>query len=224
MKCPIERLSMNKRLALIAALLGIIALFIGNPNNKNTIKVNAKELALSTIKDQDEISVLQLAKWIIEDRADFTLVDLRDEKLFNEYSIPNSVNIPIENLLDSDLMKNEKIVLFGDDDITSAQAWFILKSANYKNVYILKGGLNEWKDKILYPKFSENASEEEKNTFEKVKQISLHFGGAPQIISGTTTTNIIQDIQTPSAPKILQPPAAPAGNLKNVPKKKREGC
>jgi len=117
-------------------------------------------------------------------------------------------------------MRNEKILLFGDDDITSAQAWFILKSANYKNVYILKGGLNEWKDKILYPKLSENATAEEKNNFEKVKQISLHFGGTPQIVSGTTT-NVIQNVQTPSAPKIVQPPA---GNLKNVPKKKREGC
>ncbi|MEG8946067.1 rhodanese-like domain-containing protein [Rosettibacter firmus] len=220
MKCPVEKLSLNKRLALITLLLGIIALFIGNPNNKNTIKVNAKELALSTIKDQDKISVLQLAEWIIEGRSDFTLVDLRNEKLFNKYSIPSAVNIPVENLLDSDLMRNEKILLFGDDDITSAQAWFILKSANYKNVYILKGGLNEWKDKILYPKLSENATAEEKNNFEKVKQISLHFGGTPQIVSGTTT-NVIQNVQTPSAPKIVQPPA---GNLKNVPKKKREGC
>lgn len=220
MKCPVEKLSLNKRLALITLLLGIIALFIGNPNNKNTIKVNAKELALSTIKDQDKISVLQLAEWIIEGRSDFTLVDLRNEKLFNEYSIPSAVNIPVENLLDSDLMRNEKILLFGDDDITSAQAWFILKSANYKNVYILKGGLNEWKDKILYPKLSENATAEEKNNFEKVKQISLHFGGTPQIVSGTTT-NVIQNVQTPSVPKIVQPPA---GNLKNVPKKKREGC
>ena len=221
MKCPIEKLSISKRLAIFAALMGILALFIGNPVNKNKITVNAKELALTAIGNQDEISVMELAEWLIEGRADFTLVDLRDEKSFNEYSIPASVNIPIENLLDSDLMRNEKIILYGEDDIASAQAWFILKSANYKSVYILKGGLNEWKEKILYPKLAENASSEEKAEFEKIKQISLHFGGVPQIVSGTTTSNVIQNVQTSPAPKITPPPAS---NLKSAPKKKREGC
>lgn len=220
MKCPIEKLSTSKRLALIAALLGIAALLIGNPVNKNKISVNAKELALTTVGNNDKISVTELAEWLIEGKADFTLVDLRDEKSFNEYSIPGAINIQIENLLDSDLMRSEKIILYGQDDIVSAQAWFILKSANYKYVYILKGGLNEWKEKILYPKLAENASSEEKAEFEKVKQISLHFGGSPQIVSGTTTLSVIQNVQTPSIPKI----SPPAGNLKSAPKKKREGC
>jgi len=221
MNCPIIKLNTNKRLALFAAILGILAFIIGNPNNKNKITVNAKELALSTIKNEDKISVMELADWLIKGKEDFVLVDLRDEKSYNEYAIPNSVNIEIENLLDSDLMRNEKIILYGDDDITSAQAWFILKSVNYKSVYILKGGMNAWKNEILYPKLADNATPEEKSEFEKVKQISLHFGGMPQIISGTAASNIIQNIQAPSIPKISAPPA---GSLKSTSKKKREGC
>lgn len=221
MNCPIIKLNTNKRLALFAALLGVVAFIIGNTNNKNKITVNAKDLALSTINDQDKISVMELADWLIKGKEDFVLVDLRDEKSYNEYAIPNSVNIEIETLLESDLMRNEKIILYGDDDIISAQAWFILKSANYKSVYILKGGMNAWKNEILYPKLADNATQEEKSEFEKVKQISLHFGGMPQIISGTITSNVIQDVQAPSVPKITTPPA---GNIKSAPKKKREGC
>ncbi|MDH7604327.1 MAG: rhodanese-like domain-containing protein [Melioribacter sp.] len=221
MNCPVIKLNTNKKLALLAAILGILAFIIGNPNNKNKITVNAKELALSTIKNEDKISVIELADWIIKGKEDFVLVDLRDEKSYNEYTIPNSVNIEIENLLDSDLMRNEKIILYGDDDITSAQAWFILKSANYKSVYILKGGMNAWKNEILYPKIADNATPEEKSEFEKVKQISFYFGGMPQIISGTTASSIIQNVQAPSIPKISAPPA---GNLKSATKKKREGC
>lgn len=220
MKCPIEKLSMNKRLAIMAAALGFAALFIGNPDDKTKINVNAKELALSIIGEKDKITVMQLAEWLIEGKADFTLIDLRSEKSFEEYSIPNSVNIQLQNLLDSDLMRNEKIILYSDDDIASAQAWFILRSANYKYVYILKGGMNEWKEKILFPKLSENSSQEEKNEFEKVKQISLYFGGSPRIVTGSITSTI-QNIQAPTTPKIT-PPAT--GNLKSAPKKKREGC
>ncbi|MCX7798663.1 MAG: rhodanese-like domain-containing protein [Melioribacter sp.] len=219
MKCPIEKLSINKRLALFALVLGIIALFIGNTSSYK-INVNAKELALSTVRNQDKISVIQLAEWIIEGKADYVLVDLRDEKSFNEYSIPNAINIKLENILDSGLMRNEKIILFGLDDITSAQAWFILKSANYKYVYILKGGINEWKEKILFPRLVENASQKEKEEFEKIKQISFYFGGIPQVVSGASSSEIYK-IQSPTVPKVSPPPA---GSIKSIPKKKREGC
>lgn len=220
MNCPIIKLNTNKRLAVLAAILGIIAFFISNPNNKNKITVNAKDLALLTIKNQDKISVMELADWLIKGNEDFVLVDLRDEKSYNEYAIPNSVNIEIENLLESDLMRNEKIILYGDDDITSAQAWFILKSANYKSVYILKGGMNAWKNEILYPKLADNATPEEKSEFEKVKQVSLYFGGSPQIVYEHTTNTTIQNIPTTPTPKI----SLPSVEMKNKPKKKREGC
>lgn len=215
-----NKLSIAQKLAIVAFVLGFIALLIGNPNDANKIKVNAKELSLSTIKDNDRISVMTLADWLIKDAGDFVLVDLRSEKDFNEYTIPSSINIPIENILNSDLMRNQKIIVYGNDDVTSAQAWFILKSANYKAVYILNGGLNAWKNEILFPKLDVNASEQQKAEFEKVKNISTYFGGTPQIISGGTATVINQEIAKPTTPQIK----APAASAKPKAKKKKEGC
>jgi hypothetical protein len=220
MKCVFEKLTIAQRLAIVAILLGFIAFVIGNPTDKNKITVNAKELSLSAIQLKDRINTMTLADWLIKEQSDFTLVDLRSEKEFNEYNIPTSVNIPIEELLNSDLMRNQKIIVYGNDDITSAQAWFILKSANYKAVYILNGGLNAWKNEILFPKLDANANEEQKAEFEKVKQVSLHFGGTPQIVSGTTTTSVVQQSQPASTPKIQ----APVGVSKPAGKKKKEGC
>lgn len=220
MKGIFEKLTIAQRLAIVAILLGFIAFVIGNPTDKNKITVNAKGLSLSAIQSKDRINSLTLADWLIKEQSDFTLVDLRSEKEFNEYNIPTSVNIPIEELLNSDLMRNQKIILYGNDDITSAQAWFILKSANYKAVYILNGGLNAWKNEILFPKLDANANEEQKAEFEKVKQVSLHFGGTPQIISVTTTTSVVQQSQPVSTPKIQ----APVGVSKPAGKKKKEGC
>lgn len=220
MKNLLTKLTLAQKLALVAFILGIIALFIGNPYDENKISVNVKELSLSTLKDQDKINVMTLADWLIKEKGDFTLVDLRSEKDYNEYNIPTSINIPIENLLNSDLMRNQKIIVYGNDDITSAQAWFILKSANYKAVYILNGGLNAWKNEILFPKLDVNATAAQKADFEKVKQVSLYFGGNPQIISGGTTTVVNQQIKTPTTPKI----SSPVSTGKPAAKKKKEGC
>ena len=219
MKNYLANLSTSKKLAILAGLLAIIALVIGNSGNKNKINVNAKELALSTIKDQDKISVITLADWLIKDKLDFTLVDLRPEKEFAEYTIPGSVNIRMEDLLNSDLKRNQKILLYGNDDISSAQAWFILKSSAYKGAYILSGGLNSWKNEILYPKRSVNLSPEDSIKFEKIKEVSLHFGGTPQMQMSGSTSNIVVSPEPTAAPNLPKVNISPTAA-----KKKKEGC
>jgi len=215
------KLSISKKLAMAAALLGIIALFIANPTDDNKIYVNAKEMTLSTVKDQDKIDVMTLADWLIKEKPDFTLVDLRNEKEYTEYNIPTSVNIKMEDLLGSGLMRNQKIILYGTDDIAAAQAWFVLKSSNYKGVYILSGGLNEWKNQILFPKLALNATPEQAAAFEKVKQISSYFGGTPQLATAEQTTSAaVPTIKpAPALPKLSTP--AVGGKAA---KKKKEGC
>jgi rhodanese-related sulfurtransferase len=219
MKNWIINLSIAKKLAAFAGILAVLALVIGNPVNKNAISVNAKELALSTVKDQDKVDVLTLADWIIKEKADFTLVDLRPEKEYSVYAIPTSINVKMEDLLNSEINRNQKILLYGNDDLTSAQAWFILKSSAYKGVYILNGGLNSWKNEILYPKWRGNMSVEDSIKFEIIKQISLHFGGTPQIQNSEATSDMIVNpvpVNVPKLPKVNQPTA--------VVKKKKEGC
>jgi rhodanese-related sulfurtransferase len=219
MKKLLMDLSTPKKLAALAFILGVFAMLIGNSNNRQIIKVNAQELALSTIKDQDQIDVMTLADWLIKGNSDFTLVDLRTDKEFNEYNIPNSVNIKPVDILNSDLRKNQKLLFYGADDIAAAQAWFILKSAGYKGVYILKGGMNSWKNDILFPKRGVNLVAGDSIKFEKIKAISLHFGGSPQVqISEGTSASIVTQAQTitPPVPKLT----TPAGTIK----KKKEGC
>jgi|ERR1035437_364912 rhodanese-related sulfurtransferase len=219
MKNWLVNLSTPQKLAVIAAILGALALVIGNSGNNNKINVNAKELALSTIKDQDKVNPITLAEWLIKDKLDFTLVDLRPEKEFEEYTIPNSINVRMEDLLNSDLKRNQKILLYGNDDVTSAQAWFILKSSDYKGVYILNGGFNSWKNEILYPKRNVNLSPEDSIKFEMIKQVSLHFGGTPQIQNAGSTSDVVV---TPS-PKVV--PNLPKVNIPpGTTKKKKEGC
>lgn len=217
MKKFFSNLSIEKKLAAFALILGLVALFAGNPYGGTTIKVNEKDLALSTVGNSDKISVTDLADWIIKDKADFELVDLRSEEKFNEYTIPNSQCIPLVQLSSSDLLRNQKIVLFSDDDVTASQAWFILKSKNYKGVYILDGGLNAWNEKVLFPKAPLNPTKEQAAQFEKIKEVAIYFGGQAQTDSSIAESKT--QIKLPTSTTSTTKTIAPTGK-----KKKREGC
>lgn len=212
-----SNLSLNIKLALIAFTLGVIALFAGDPYGGTTIKVNEKDIALSTVGNSDKVSVTELADWIIKDKSDFELIDLRSKEMFNEYSIPNAQCIPLAQLPGSELLRNQKIIFYSNDDIASSQAWFILRSKNYKGVYILDGGLNAWTEKILFPKAPINGSKEELVQFEKMKEVAKYFGGQAQTDSLVVESNT--QIKLPTSNTSNTKTTAPTGK-----KKKREGC
>jgi len=211
-----SKISLNQKLALFALALGFFAFVIGNPNSNTFVKINEQDLSVIVEKGVDHISVQELSDWIIKGKSDYRLIDLRTEKEFSEYSIPTSENIQIVNLTDGDLQRNQKLILYSDGGIHSAQAWFLLKAKGFVSVYMLKGGLDEWKDKILFPKLSADANEQQKSEFEKMAEVSKYFGGSPQ--TGTTESTVTN---VPALPKLQLPAATSAGGAK---RKKREGC
>jgi rhodanese-related sulfurtransferase len=211
-------LTLNRKLALVAGALGFLALFAGNPYKGSTATLNVKELGLIVEKEVDHVSVEELADWLIKGRADFRIIDVRSAKEFAEYHIPSAENIPVGSLFDAGIQRNEKIVLYSEGGIHAAQAWFLLKAQKYNSVYILRDGLAEWKEKILFPSLGENATQEERNAFEKRKAVSAFFGGTPQV--GATDAKKAPQV---AMPKLEMPSAsaAPGGAPK---KKKKEGC
>ncbi len=217
MKKFFSNLSTNKKLVLLAVLLGVFALIAGNPYGGTSIKVNEKDIALSTVGNSDKVSVTDLADWIIKAKSDFELVDLRSEEKYSEYTIPNARCIPLPQISSSELLRNQKIVLFSDDDITASQAWFILKTKGYKGVYILDGGLDAWKEKVLFPKAPVNGSKEAQMQFEKMKEVAKYFGGQAQ--TDSTAAESKQQIKLPTVNLNNTNVVVPKGK-----KKKREGC
>ena len=214
------KLSLNKQLALIAFMLGFIGIFAGSPYKGSEVKLDTKELAIIVEKTTDHVQVTELADWIIQNKTDFRLIDLRTEKEFNDYHIPNAENITITGLETAAIGRNEKIVLYSEGGIHSAQAWMLLRAKGYKGVYILFGGLEQWQGKILFPNLPENAAEEQKKEFEKTKEISKFFGGSPTIGG---SSEVKKDMQKMDMPKMQ----SPGGNTPGQPpagKKKKEGC
>ncbi len=217
MKELLKRSTMNQRLAAIALVLGLFALVAGDPYHGRIATIDAKELSIIVNNKVDHVSPAELADWIIAGRQDYRLVDIRTPEEFAGYHIPGAENVPMAELVDGRFQRNEKVVLYSEGGIHAAQAWFLMKAQDYKGVYMLFGGLEGWKDDVLFPSLADNASATETVEFGKKREVSKFFGGTPR------TGGEAKPAEAFVAPKLEMPSqvAPPAGGAK---KKKKEGC
>lgn len=126
------------------------------PKQYNSIQEKAKELSA-----QIQYIALQDLKTQFDNNGFYLLVDCREEAEFASGHIVNAVNIPRGLLEFSKKLenKNERIILYSDSLNRSVLSAAALKKLDYKKIFVLKDGLNGWKDK--YPKEVVESIEEE---------------------------------------------------------------
>jgi rhodanese-related sulfurtransferase len=213
----LRNLTTNQRLALLAFVLGAVAVD-ATPTRGGRLSIDRRETALAMQTGADRVDARTLAGWIIASRSDLRLIDLREPAAFAAGPrIPSSENIPIGALLDAGLRRHERLLLVADDEARAAQAWFLLRADGYKGVALVRGGLRAWQEEVVYPRV-DGLTGTDRAT---VESVSAHFGGAPR--TGTAD----RTLEAPAAAAVGQavPPALPSGGAKKpAPAKKREGC
>lgn len=212
MKFSFQRLGTNARLALVAFVLGLLAIF-GDPFGGGAIRVNTEELATAAGAESSQVTVTQLADWIVEQRTDYRLIDVRSPEAYAEYHIPTAENVPLTDLPDYPLARNEKIVIYSDGGTHSAQAWFLLRAKKYGGAHILKDGLDAWKNDVLFPALPEEPTPDQMAAVRRAQELSAFFGGKPRTGGAGEVAFTM--------PKVDAPIALPAGATK---RKKKEGC
>jgi rhodanese-related sulfurtransferase len=216
------KLNPVRGLALALVLLGLGAAVGGDPYRDSQVTINTRELARLVGQKADHVTAVEVANWIIQGRTDFTLVDLRETKDFNGYHIPSARNIPLSDFRpDAGMSPTEKIVLYSDGGIHAAQAWLLLKARGFQAVYSILGGLDEWKETVLFPQKPAKPTPEEQLAFEKSAQMAKYFGGSARDASGGEAAT------SPALPQLTPPPVPPAGGNPGgtaKPKKTKEGC
>ena len=220
MKIRVSRLTTNQRLAALAFVLGLVAI-AATPTRGGSVTIVPEELAIAIERKADHVTAPDLADWIIQGRADFRIVDLRTEAAYATYRIPGAENLPIASLPGVPLARNEKILLYGEDGVHAAQAWFLLKARGHKAAYMLDGGLEAWKTQVLYPRLADATTPQARQRNERLRIVSLHFGGTPLAAGepGTSAALAALAPPTPPVPSVKSPAAA-----RPVPKKRKEGC
>jgi 3-mercaptopyruvate sulfurtransferase SseA len=79
------------------------------------------------------------------------VLDLRTQREFDEYHVPNAELVPLEALMSERFARNETLVLISDGGAHAAQAWVFLRALGHEHVYFLRGGLAEWIADVMEP-------------------------------------------------------------------------
>jgi rhodanese-related sulfurtransferase len=216
--------TLRRSLAAVAFALGALAM-AGNPVRGHVVTLDTKELAVIVGGEVDHVTPAELADWIVRGATDYRLVDVRDEAEFAQYHIPTAENVPIARLPDFGLGRNERIVLVSEGGIHSAQAWMLLRAQGFKGVYMLRDGLEGWRDQVVYPVAPANPGPREAAVFERAAQVARFFGGQPRAASaGDGGAAMILAAPAPQAPPAASPSSPARRSGPPAARKKKEGC
>lgn len=146
---------MNLKYIIFSAILflaGLGLLFLDATPKSNEL---TPQQLLTAMNDPSRfISVDDVSDRIIKGDPTLMLFDLRSKEQFDAFTLPGSINIPPDSI-QGDYFKalltteGKEFVLYSNGDDISTKAWIYLKRFSYKNVLIMRGGLNEWFNTII---------------------------------------------------------------------------
>lgn len=148
---------MNRNYIFLTALMLILATGTFFLTKKGELKqIEPQQLLREIVQPTRYVTTDQVAKMMIQKDPLLELIDVRSTEDFETFSLPNSINIPLDSLLKSSSLMyfgipGTKVVFIANDDIQADQAWVLTKRLGYKSTYVMTGGLNRWMETILQP-------------------------------------------------------------------------
>ncbi len=138
-----------------------------------------QQVARTIVHGGDQVSVEALADWLIKDRQDFVLIDVRPLQAYEAGHIESAMSMPLTYLLEPDglsqLPSDRLIVLYSNGIRKAAQAAVMLRLAGIEAATLL-GGYNAWEQRVLYPELTAS-SDDELLEARKRQAIACYFAG-----------------------------------------------
>jgi rhodanese-related sulfurtransferase len=107
----------------------------------------AAALAQTIAEEQDHVTVPELSDWLIKDRRDFELIDIRETADFDAGHIDRARHVPLAGLMAEDVLASlpggRKVVVYSNGTAHAAQATLLLRLLG-RDAYALLGGFNYW--------------------------------------------------------------------------------
>jgi len=180
MRLSFSKLTATQKSGLAVGILGLVAAFAGSPYQGPVHTVDAQELARVVQTAADHVTVEDLADWIIQGKADYRLIDLRTEANLQStiYPVLNVSRLRHSRTTDSKRTRRSSSILRAA--FIPPRPGSFLTTQGYKGVTMLFGGLEAWKDNVLFPRPAENPTPAQSVQFAKMKEVSKFFGGTPQ--------------------------------------------
>ena len=171
-------------------------------------------IAQAAARQDDRVTVEDLAARLVEARGDFLLVDVRSADDYAQGRIGEAENIPIAELASPDsvakLPTDRPIFLYSNGSENAAKAAVLLRIQGF-DARLVAGGYNAWQARILNPDVA--AAPIPGETLEATRQRSYacHFaGGAPSGSAGEEQPFVPPVFDKKQAEDL--PPPPPAGS------------
>lgn len=135
-------------------LIAVAALLAACGKPEPGSPVSFTDVAQSAARQEDRVSVEQLAEWLIEERKDFVLIDVRSQQEYAKGKIHEARNIPLAELVAdetiSGLPADRKVVVYSNGSENAAKGATMLRLAGL-DAHLVTGGYNAWHERILNP-------------------------------------------------------------------------
>lgn len=189
--------------SLKATLLSVSIASIAACGPSDEAKISLADVAQAAARQDDRVSVEELATAIIEGRGDFKLVDVRMPADFENGSIADAVNIPIAQLVGqealSSLPTDRKVIVYSNGSENAAKATVMLRLSGI-DAHLLTGGFNAWHQRILNPDISSAELDGESLRVSEQRAYACYFVGER---SGATQRS---DSSEPFVPPVFEEP------------------
>jgi rhodanese-related sulfurtransferase len=152
-----------------ALLIGLSAFVL--PDRKENMLNELTDPAFINKFPVKVITSDELAFRLIDDDKDLQIIDLRPQKEFDAMALPKSSRFNLENIFEKDIhnllsIKHKKNIIVSDNEGDEKKAAVLASELGFKDVLILKGGLNQFKADIINFKLPEGiADRRETDTF-----------------------------------------------------------
>jgi rhodanese-related sulfurtransferase len=166
-----------KIILLGVALAGIAACGGPQPGDGRTSLV---DVAQAAARGSDSVAVDELARWIVEGREDFVLVDVRTAGDFKQGSIGKARNLSIAELVTEDVLDtlpaDRKVIVYSNGSENGAKASVLLRLAGL-DAHVLSGGYNAWHAQILNPEIPAEEQPGESLQVTEQRALACYFVG-----------------------------------------------
>ncbi len=177
----------REKFSIVLLCFGLLLAILPLSSGRSFI-VKPQKLLPELLSEDTWLSVDQVARFVVSEDNTVQIIDLRSPEEFRIMNIPGSVNVPYSELLNSDPGTYLKVgattnIFYSNGDINSNSALAISKGLNYKNTFVMKGGLNEWFNTIMNSSFrGDKISARENSLFEtrtRAKNMFIEMNSMP---------------------------------------------
>lgn len=171
-----------------------------------------EQIARVVAQKEDRVAVDDLARWIIEGRQDFVLIDVRSADDFAAGHIDSAENIPLTELVSTQrkqvLPNDRKLVLYSQGSELAAQAAVLLRLSGY-DANLLLGGYNFWGQHVLNPDIHPTRADGEYPRVPEQQAIACYFVGGNAVAQAPAPVPRVPAFVPPvSQPAVAPPPSA----------------